>query len=97
MSCGVGHRHGSDPALLWLWRRLAATAQIRHLAWEPPYATDAALQRQKKKKKKKISRQNPSGEPALGNRYSPLMQERLRRQLVFLAPLLTSHFILEGY
>ena len=22
MSCGVGCRHGSDPALLWLWRRL---------------------------------------------------------------------------
>ena len=19
MSCGVGHRHGSDPMLLWLW------------------------------------------------------------------------------
>ena len=37
-SCGVGRRHGSDPALLWLWRRPAATAPIRHLAWEPPYA-----------------------------------------------------------
>ena len=28
MSCGVGHRHGSDPALLWLWHRLAAVAHI---------------------------------------------------------------------
>ena len=27
---GVGHRHGSDPQLLWLWRRLAATAPIDH-------------------------------------------------------------------
>ena len=53
VSCGVGGRHGSDPALLGLWRRLAATALIRSLAWEPPYATDAALKRQKGKKKKK--------------------------------------------
>ena len=27
-SCGTGHRHSSDPALLWLWYRLAATAPI---------------------------------------------------------------------
>ena len=26
MSCGVGGRRSSDLALLWLWRRLAATA-----------------------------------------------------------------------
>ena len=31
-SCGVGHRHGSDPALLWLWCRLAATAPMGPLA-----------------------------------------------------------------
>ena len=35
-------------ALLWLWRRLAATAPIRPLAWEPPYAAGGALKRQKK-------------------------------------------------
>ena len=55
MSCGVGCSHGSDPALLWLWRRLAAIAPIRPLAWEPPYAAGAAQEiakRQKKKKKK---------------------------------------------
>ena len=46
MSCGVGHRLDSDPALLWLWRRSAATALIGPLAWEPPYAMDAALKRQ---------------------------------------------------
>ena len=28
----------SDPSLLWLWCRLAATAPIQPLAWEPPYA-----------------------------------------------------------
>ena len=49
MSCGVGRRRGSDPALLWLWRRPVATALIRPLAWEPPYAAGAALKRQKKK------------------------------------------------
>jgi len=38
MGCGVGCRYGSDPALLWLWRRPMATAPIRTLAWEPPYA-----------------------------------------------------------
>ena len=32
--CGVGHKHGSDPALLWLWCRPAAVAPIRLLAWE---------------------------------------------------------------
>ena len=53
MSCGVGCRHGSDVALLWLWCRLAATALIR-----PPYATGVTLEKEKrlkKKKKKKVS------------------------------------------
>ena len=56
MSCGVGRRLGLDPALLWLWCKLAATGPIRPLAWEPPYAARVALEmakRQKKKKKKK--------------------------------------------
>ena len=52
MSCGVGHGRGSDLALLWRWRRLAAVALIRPLAWEPLYATGVALKRKKKKKKK---------------------------------------------
>ena len=42
MSCGVGCRRGLDPVLLWLWRRPVATAPIRPLAWEPPYAAGAA-------------------------------------------------------
>jgi len=50
MSYGAGQRCGSDPALLWLWHRLAAPAPIGPLAWEPPYAAGAALKRQKKKK-----------------------------------------------
>ena len=52
MSCGVGRRHGSDPALLWLWRRPVATALIRPLAWEPPYAAGAAVKKEKQKTKK---------------------------------------------
>ena len=32
-----------DPALLWLWCRLAATAPIRPLAWELPYAAGVAI------------------------------------------------------
>ena len=43
MSCSVGHRRSSDPALLWLWLWPAAVALIGPLAWEPPYAMDAAL------------------------------------------------------
>ena len=34
MSYAVGHRHGLDPALLWLWHRPAAIAPISPLTWE---------------------------------------------------------------
>ena len=54
MSCGVGCRHGSDLALLWLWCRPAAIAPIRPLAWEALYAAGVALKRQRTKKKKKM-------------------------------------------
>ena len=47
MSCGVGHRDGSDPALLWLWLWPAAVAAIGPLAWKPPYAMGVTLKRQK--------------------------------------------------
>ena len=40
-----------DLALLWLWRRPAATAPIRPLAWEPPYAVGAALKKTKRQNK----------------------------------------------
>ena len=53
MSCGVGHRLGSDLALLWLWCRPTAVAPIGPLAWEPSYTAGAALKRQKTKDKKK--------------------------------------------
>ena len=50
MSCGVGHRHVSDLALLWLWRRPGAAAPIRPLAWEILYAVGMALKRQQPQK-----------------------------------------------
>jgi len=64
VSCGVGRRHGSDPSLLWLWHRPVATAPIRPLAWEPPYAVGAAQEKgkkTKKKKKKKRKKENTQG------------------------------------
>jgi len=54
VSCGVGCRRSSDPALLWLWCRLVATAPIRPLAWESPYAAGAAQEIAKRQKKKKV-------------------------------------------
>ena len=53
MSCGVGHRHGLDLVLLWLWCKPAATAPDSTPSLEPPYATGAALKRQKKSKNKR--------------------------------------------
>ena len=48
-----------DLALLWLWCRPAATASIRPLAWEPPYAMGSGSRKGKKKKKKKKERTLP--------------------------------------
>ena len=53
VSCGVGRRQGLDPTLLWLWYRPAFVALIRLLAWEPPYAVGAALEKDKNKNKNK--------------------------------------------
>ena len=49
----VGRRRGSDLELLYLWRRPVATALIRPLSWEPPYAY--AIEKAKRQKKKKKS------------------------------------------
>ena len=38
-------RCSSDLAFLWLWCRPVTAAPIQPLAWEPPYATGAALKR----------------------------------------------------
>lgn len=55
---GVGHRCSSDPALLWLWRRQVATALIRPLAWEPPYAYAAGMALEKAKRLKNLKIKN---------------------------------------
>ena len=52
MNCGVGCKRSSDPALLWLWCRPAATALTGPLAWEPPHAAGVALKRPKQNKKR---------------------------------------------
>ena len=65
MSCGVGCRRGSDPALLWLWRRPVAAAPIRPLAWEPPYAARAAQEMAKRQKKNKTNKQTNKNKSAL--------------------------------
>ena len=64
MSCGVGLRLGSDPALLWLWCRPAAIASIRPLAWKPPYATGVAL---KKKESPESWKSFPRMQKVLGS------------------------------
>jgi len=58
VSCGVGHRRGLDLALLWLWRRLAAIALIRPLAWDRPYAAGSSPRKSKKTKKRKERNKN---------------------------------------
>ena len=47
MSCGVGRRPGSDPALR------GCGALIRHLGWELPNTTDVALKSKAKQTKKR--------------------------------------------
>ena len=59
MSCGVGH--GSDPELLWLWNRSAVVALIGPLAWEPPFAVGAALEKAKRHTQKKRNDKNDIG------------------------------------
>ena len=54
--CGVGHRQGLDPVLLWLWGRPSAVAPIGALAWAPPYVASVALKSKKKKKKRRRRR-----------------------------------------
>ena len=78
MSCGVGRRHGSDPLLLWLWCRLVATAPIGPLAWEPPYATGAALEKAKRQKKKKKKKNID-----VGTSVSPQRQGSFREKELF--------------
>ena len=60
MSCGVGHRCGSDLVLLGLWLWPVATAAIGPLAWEPPYAVDVVLEKAKRQKRPKKKKKTPN-------------------------------------
>ena len=53
--CSADCRGGSDLVWLWLWlwSRPVATAPIRPLVWECPYAIAVALKKKKKKMQKK--------------------------------------------
>ena len=55
--------------MLWLWPWLAGTAPIRPLAWDPPCAAGAALEKGKKTKKKvkeKEKKKRKRNEPLAG-------------------------------
>ena len=56
MRCGIGHRCGSDLALLLLllWHRPVATAPNGTLAWELPYAAGVAEKETKIHKEKTV-------------------------------------------
>ena len=74
MSCDVSCRRGSDLALLWLWRRPAATAPIRLLARKPPYAAGVALKGQKTKQQQQ---QKKNGFTAICERAGKILIECL--------------------
>ena len=78
MSCGVGHRHGSDSELLWLWRRPAAAAPIRPLAWKSPYATGTGTGLDKTKRQKKKKKKGERGRGRGGNVGGPIMGQGKR-------------------
>ena len=63
MWCKLQMQHGSCFAVLWC--RLAATAPIGSLAWEPPYATGVTLKSKKKKKERKKTRRKERKENQL--------------------------------
>ena len=70
MSCAVDRKRASY--LVWLWRRLVATAPIRPPAWESPYAASAALKRQKPKKKLKKIKFTKQGVPVIAQQLMKL-------------------------
>ena len=56
MSCGIGHRCSSDPALLWSWPRPAALAPM----WATPSLETCTCHRYDPQKKKKNCKSNPA-------------------------------------
>ena len=79
MSCGVGCRHGSDLASLWLWRRPAATGPIGPLAWESTYDTGAAQEMAKRPKKKKKKKRQSTHYPQVRTCREPRRYKEPRK------------------
>ena len=67
----------------WLWCRPVATALIRPLAWEPPYALGAALKKKKRKKQKKKKKKTTTKKKSLVN-VMVFLGEKLTLNLNFL-------------
>ena len=88
----MGHRRGLDPALLWLWQRLAATGPIGPLPWQSPYAVGAALKRQEKKKRE---RKNKSCQMNAVLSLSILSDISIATLLSFSILLLSTHLSLD--
>ena len=63
MSCGVGHRCGSDRVLLWLWHRLAAVALIQPLSLGTSMCAGCSpLKKKRKEKKEKFHPDDQEGQ-----------------------------------
>ena len=72
----------SDPMLLWLWCRPAATAPIRPLAWEPPYAMGTALKRQNTHTHTHTQQQQQQQQKIILNEVRMTNEVRLVRSLI---------------
>ena len=91
MSCGIGGRCSSDPELLWLWCRPASTALFGPLAWEPPYAVGAALEKTKKGQKKNFSKQPGVGIGIPTWLFCPGRIVKEKKSLVFSIPFISQN------
>ena len=88
MSCSVGSTCDLDPALLWLWRRLAATALIPPLApgdFHMPGVRPKNRKANKQKHKKEViccceSPVSMSEPPPLGPQNEPSLERGSLRE-----------------
>ena len=78
--------------MLWLWRRPAATALIRPLAWEPPYVAGAALEKAKRQTKQN-KRQRPTrdtvyqvGNSGFNSEFEALMLKSSKHEIFRFEP-----------
>ena len=62
MRSGIGHVHGLDLALLWLWCRPAGAAPTVPLAWELLCAKGVALKNKTKQNKTKTKTKKHKGQ-----------------------------------